>query len=520
MDSPYHKMAGRYRLKTWRLPFDVRRARQVRMWAIGLAAVFAGSAVGWLARGERMWWSHPASTAHTLIENNCAACHQDGFQHVKLSWRGPEYHRDLERRTCGTCHENYASDDHHKGLMQVADAGSCFTCHQEHQGRKQLAWVDDAHCTNCHGDLKSADGKEFFARSITSFDDHPEFALRRPAEDGLAPLRPSAAHKPLAIWNRGQLATALARVEEVDGKSKLVDRSRIRFNHAYHLKADGVPIPPTHPEYGKSKTKPLKCVNCHQADSDGRYMQAIRYEKHCQQCHLLVVSERFVDKSVKLPQDRYLPHESPQIIRGMLRERLLASLEQESQPQSPRLPTKPLPLTAADKWQQVDKMLEDLDATVMGSACGVMPKEQRDHLERVRRGHAPFLGVETGCSHCHYIKRPERPLGHVFGPLEFEIEPPQIPERWYPHSRFRHDKHDAMSCVSCHYLDAGQPDSIGESQTARDILLPSVETCRQCHGDKNRTAKGEARSACVECHGYHHPAPTASQPLLELLRHE
>jgi hypothetical protein len=519
MQSPYQNVADRYRLKTWRRPINVPWARRRWMWGIGLGAALAGLGFGWLARGERMWWSHPVSTAHGMIESKCSACHQDGFQHVRISWHGPDYLRDLEGRTCQTCHQNYATDDHHAGLMDAAQAGSCFSCHQEHQGRELLAWVDDAHCTNCHADLKSSDGEQVFAGRITAFDDHPEFALRRPADGGLAPLRESAGHEPLATWNRGQLAAELARVEQVDGEAELVDRSRIRFNHAYHLQPGGVPIPPTHANFEESKTKRLDCADCHQPDGDGRYMQPISYEKHCQECHLLVVSERFVDKSAELPRDRYLPHEKPEVIRGILRERLLASID-EAPAQPPRLPTKSLPITAVDKWQQVDEMLKALDATVVGSTCGVMPEQQREHLHRVQRGHAPFLGVETGCAHCHFIKRPKRDIGHVYAPLEFEIEPPRIPDRWYPHSRFRHDKHDAMSCASCHYLDAGQPGSIRESETARDILLPSIETCRQCHGAENRTPGGQARSACVECHGYHHPAPAAGQPLEELLKLE
>jgi len=63
--------------------------------------------------------------------------------------------------------------------------------------------------------------------------------------------------------------------------------------------------------------------------------------------------------------------------------------------------------------------------------------------------------------------------------------------RWLPHSRFSHRAHRPFACVGCH-------DQAKTSTKTADVLLPTIATCRMCHGG----AAG-ARVACVECHTYH-----------------
>jgi hypothetical protein len=66
-----------------------------------------------------------------------------------------------------------------------------------------------------------------------------------------------------------------------------------------------------------------------------------------------------------------------------------------------------------------------------------------------------------------------------------------IPPRWLPHSRFNHGVHRVLSCRECH----GKAE---QSTRTADVLLPRMNTCRECH----RLTDG-ARTGCVECHVYH-----------------
>jgi hypothetical protein len=63
--------------------------------------------------------------------------------------------------------------------------------------------------------------------------------------------------------------------------------------------------------------------------------------------------------------------------------------------------------------------------------------------------------------------------------------------RWFPHSRFKHDSHRLLNCTACH---ADAPNS----RLTSDVLLPTIESCRECH-----KPTGGARTDCAECHTYH-----------------
>src|ERR1017187_3811462 len=60
-----------------------------------------------------------------------------------------------------------------------------------------------------------------------------------------------------------------------------------------------------------------------------------------------------------------------------------------------------------------------------------------------------------------------------------------------------HGAHRMMGCVECHDKSA-KGVKVAHSQTAEDILLPTIQSCQECH-----RPSGSARNACVECHRYH-----------------
>jgi hypothetical protein len=253
-------------------------------------------------------------------------------------------------------------------------------------------------------------------------------------------------------------------------------------------------------------------------------MRPINYERHCAQCHPLFFGEELFRFDARLDLGGPLPHDDPRIVRDALRNRLMAYAKAHPErvapgdPEPPRLPTKPpLPTQSArDRWEWVEQRLTEVEAVVFGKASDVR--------------YPQFM---QGCIYCHDVERDTAGAADGDGVLlEWTIAPPDVPARWFPHSRFRHDRHDSLEfrgrrleCTDCHYItppervlsasansqeEAGtdghrRPGSVFASDSTRDVLLPSIETCRDCHGGPDRRVfTGPARSECVECHVYHH----------------
>jgi len=93
---------------------------------------------------------------------------------------------------------------------------------------------------------------------------------------------------------------------------------------------------------------------------------------------------------------------------------------------------------------------------------------------------------------CHKITK-NGPRGA--GPEQWRVEPVRLTERWLPRASFNHALHKASECATCHQ----RMESSDDSST---IQMPSVSTCRDCHGD-NEPRK--VVSTCVMCHDFHRP---------------
>lgn len=72
------------------------------------------------------------------------------------------------------------------------------------------------------------------------------------------------------------------------------------------------------------------------------------------------------------------------------------------------------------------------------------------------------------------------------------IPPANVRTRVFTKATFDHGAHQAMNCASCH-------PKASTSTASKDLLLPGIETCRQCH-NSSATSAGEA---CAACHIYH-----------------
>jgi hypothetical protein len=399
---------------------------------------------------QTIYWSRPVSTGHELIRNDCQQCHQSAWQPLVRLTTLDNNARSVRDNDCQTCHLQ-RGDDHHK-LPDNVTAPACATCHQEHRGKTSLSEVADAFCIQCHGsDVHSV--VKNFAGNIDSFKVHPEFATHRDSQ---------------------------------------VDDTALKFSHEGHLKPLLVPAGYPHPAEdqaagdGPNRVQ-LGCADCHQPDAAGQYMSPIVYEDHCAKCHPLQFSG-------KITSDQPLPHESLDIVHGVLRDQLMKYARQHPEEVSrgsdvgtSRLPNKQQSrrIGAKDEWEWVERELKALEGDVF---------------------HNP---LKNGCLKCH-----TGDMSEGGGPgLQLWLAPTRIPDRWLTHSRFRHDRHRELACTVCHHTPDKREDVLRmtgtpimlESKAVQDVLMPSIEVCRLCHGDqRTSTAAGRARSSCVECHQYHH----------------
>jgi len=405
----------------------------------------------------------------------------------------------------------------------------------------------DQHCTQCHKDLRTKDGQPTaFQKNITSFRQHPEFAVN--VRDG-------------------------AKVQRVrlDAKAEVRDTTPVKLNHARHLKANLKGIDEVIKQLGATGVVKVKdgqalgCTFCHRPDDNWQYMQAVTYKQHCAVCH---------DLSAGIG-DMIAPHDKPQLVHAFvrgaageafdacqsipkgdagkpLREKCeglgLAAAAPDPAVEEPRgrrrgggdeAPAAPAPEERPGRrrtgaslrmpdglrgaWLRggtdivlAQNIILAQDTPRGGRRRGEAAEEAppADAPRGRRRGgdeeagsssggggggggasaawvsqqlsgaDKKFFGTkEDGCEKCHVFDR-------AAGTPVPEVIPPKIPARWLPHSKFDHGPHRPVGCAECHKAAA--------SSETKDVLIPAVTACRDCH-----QPRGGARSGCVECHRYH-----------------
>jgi predicted CXXCH cytochrome family protein len=311
---------------------------------------------------------------------------------------------------------------------------NCATCHQEHRGQPVLARVADKQCTRCHANLDTLGCPTRFATRISGF---------------------TSDHPAFGAWQtRG-----------------LVDPGTIRFNHRVHLnlKAEGV----------RGIDKPLaalsaqQCSYCHKIDVAGRYMKPINYDQHCSQCHALsvVVAGNFTEERVWTAAERFAqepaPHKEPLTVRATLRERYTEFVRDNPAVLKSQLSDEP------PRW-----------ISTVARAQPVMDKEWPWVNEQLQIAERLLFNGANGCSYCHQLEA-ARTAGKLPQYLPSKIKPV-----WFEHSIFSHERHRMLRCSQCH--DAAS------SSATKDVLLPAIDNCRQCHN-----SQVGARTECAECHRYH-----------------
>jgi predicted CXXCH cytochrome family protein len=348
---------------------------------------------------------------------------------------------------CESCHNVTAHAKVFEKHLQVGEF-RCADCHMEHNGDNGLVARQPKLCTSCHANIKAV-FPETTRPDVVSWDDHPEFMVSLQA-------------KPGEVQPRVRL----------DDTARLIDRSNIKLNHAVHLQPN---------LRGKDGDVTLTCRDCHGMGANFRQIEKISMEKHCASCHSLEFDERLPGTVV--------PHGDPDTVYRFLYSEYaklyLASKEDVAIQETFSIRAKPG--GRAESVQAKPTVDEDF---VRGFVEGESRKAER------------MLFTKTACFLCHEVSKRDVSEDQLReeASSQYEILKPQIPEIWMPESIFSHGAHEEVSCESCH---AGAR----TSEKTSDVLLPRVDSCRECHsslGDSHpRGGHSTVKSDCIMCHSYH-----------------
>jgi hypothetical protein len=232
------------------------------------------------------------------------------------------------------------------------------------------------------------------------------------------------------------------------------DRSNLQFNHAAHLDEAGLLTP--------DGRRVIDCAECHQPEPGGARMRPIRMDENCASCHSLNFD----------PDDprRAVPHGDPEAVMQVLIEYYSARLlgdDPDAGEQRIRRPGRAL--TRADR----DRAAAEAKVRALQVA--------EDLFER------------RVCANCHEVSRSGNEA------LPWKVEPVKLTERFFPHAIFTHATHEtaATACDSCH--------GASTSETSSDVLIPAIETCRDCHGSAvaRHNDAAQTPSTCIMCHSFH-----------------
>lgn len=234
----------------------------------------------------------------------------------------------------------------------------------------------------------------------------------------------------------------------------LAEDNGLVFPHDVHLDPGGID--------GPDGSRVLECGSCHRPERGGHVMQPVRFEDDCQSCHRL-------DFEPNEPA-RTLPHGDPATVMTALVDYYarvaLAGGYRDPDGGAPAVVRRQRPADAELDREQRRAALAWADAKAAEVAAEVI--EYRT------------------CNTCHAVERGGAGAG-------WQVEPVALTQAWFAEARFSHEPHAAMSCSGCH--------AAAQSGHSADVLVPGIETCRQCHGDPESSARIASR--CIDCHGFH-----------------
>ena len=387
--------------------------------------------------------SGPLAPQHNVFANNCEACHAT----KKTLFARMGFQKHVTDQACLACHNAPAHQANERFTPE------CSSCHLEHQGAANLSHVDDKVCVQCHSDLQVKSGTPKYETVVRSFvSDHPEFKpLRKPKDPGTVALNHEAHMKAGIRGPHGAVQMTCN-----DCHRPAADALTQAWPYAETTVAGASPAVPefTKTEQGRLIATALDPL----PPSTGRaHMGAIMYENQCAACHQLQFDERITD---------LVPHGKPEIIHGFL--------EQKYKQYVSANPT---------VWREMPRPVRKIP--------GLQPPPQAHSAEEwvtLQTAQAEMLLYRKSCKLCHQLEtKPNQP--------QPQIRAANITLRWLPNSTFNHYAHQAVACESCHK-------KVKTSKETSDVLIPGVETCRQCHSGEP-TKVGAVEGRCFLCHQYH-----------------
>jgi predicted CXXCH cytochrome family protein len=497
-----------------------KRLHPFRRWKLILSIAAPVLAALWIvvaaSRGDqRLYLGGPVSTAHAMFESECRLCHGPApttpVTQASLAAAAAAtpsgFFLKVADASCTTCHAGPAH------AARETFTPPCASCHIEHLGRAVLVQIADRHCVQCHGNLEIKGGQPSpYHRTIPALAQHPEFAVD--VKD----------------------AGTVARVR-LDKPAELHDTARMKLNHVKHLKTNLKGVEELEKAFGEAAVVKLEggaqiaCTFCHRPDERGQYLQPIAYAQHCAACHPLDFDGRFPDAVV--------PHDTPPIVRAFLRGTLSEAFDQcqtipDGEAGAPihercvaldLAKAPPTPAAEGDRPRgrrrgggaEAPPADEPRGGRLRGRAPesepAPAPEPDTPRGGRLRRGGDEEAGdaprgrragrgepptpaswvagqmatlepsvFKQRCEYCHTVTREADALPQIVSTA--------ITARWLPHARFDHRAHRPVACGECH--------KAATSTETRDVLLPSIATCRECH-----KPQAGARTGCVECHRYH-----------------
>ena len=448
---------------------------------------------------DQQWQAAPLSHSHAFLGKNCQACHVKAFVAVRdeaclachrvgkdaadqaqveaqnRQWGGP---------VSANLILNHA--DHHRLLIAAPLPPSlggkieavfervfnhrndrCASCHLEHidgKGPPPTAGAPPApvraiptqitvnRCADCHGQLKERLGDTTLI-DTPDWGHHPDFRPRIAVSAGPTP-----------------------QFERVSLVMRQMEANGLTFSHKIHLSPTGG-VARMAQELGplKGYGGPLDCAGCHRPDASGKGFTPVEMVRDCSACHSLAYAR--IGGELRL-----LPHGHPdQVVEALRSFYSSGGRGAAAQP---------------DNSRRLPGFMEDARRAMSGFVARfTTPAEVSNGVRQV-------FSPGGVCAECHTVERP------MDGSLNYRIAPVFVNERYLPRGDFNHgvpqhnkDAQGRATCTDCH--------AARESDDAREVLMPRISSCNDCHGKSPKTSPTAAGADCAECHSYHAPG-TAS----------
>lgn len=335
--------------------------------------------------------------------------------------------------------------------MAVVRAGSCSTCHKEHEGPGVMKMPPNNNCRSCHNDPErlsqdltlikgpahqaSKQGEVRLFKDSTRSDGVRRFIAPR-----------DEPHQPVAFDTFGGNHPPFGYEQ-----AKLRDPAHIKYNHARHRQQDVV---------GANNQQQIDCIQCHKLGADSVFMQRVDFNSDCRRCHSLTFDSEVPELEI--------PHGRPSDVRTFLRS--LAYNYSKIAQEKRHLPVDQIEGFVRGRLDELTKQLQPLiNSGIRADAAlerqifyvGDTTATQRTSTKSNTTQSFP------ACVKCHTV--PEVAAGVLP-----EVKLTEIADRWLTRGRFTHAKHLHMRCDDCHAA------ALGSSQTS-DILMPTKALCADCH---------------------------------------